>query len=90
MPKPLKRRELIRRLRALGFEGPFSGSKHQFMVRGSLKLRIPNPHDGDIGAASWPNFYAKRALIPKAGIARAPDESVFGVSHRVRARTVRG
>ena len=51
MPKfgPIKRRELIRYLRILGFEGPYSGGKHQFMIKGDLVLRIPNPHRGDIG-----------------------------------------
>ena len=46
---PVRRGELIRALRALGFDGPYSGGKHQFMVRGSVTLRIPNPHEGDIG-----------------------------------------
>ncbi len=46
--KPISRRELIRRLRALGFIGPFVGGRHSFMCRGQLKLRIPNPHKGDI------------------------------------------
>ena len=51
MPRfgPIKRSELIRSLRALGFEGPFSGGKHQFMVRGEVTLRIPNPHRGEVG-----------------------------------------
>jgi predicted RNA binding protein YcfA (HicA-like mRNA interferase family) len=44
--KPVSRLELIRRLRALGFEDPFSGGRHQFMVRYQRKLRIPNPHQG--------------------------------------------
>jgi len=30
---PTKRRVLISGLRSLGFEGPFSGGKHEFMVR---------------------------------------------------------
>jgi len=47
--KPVSRRELIRRLRSFGFEGPFSGGHHSFMKRGRLKLRIPNPHGKDIG-----------------------------------------
>jgi len=42
----ISRRELVRKLRRLGFDGPFSGGRHQFMIRGSLKLRIPNPHAG--------------------------------------------
>lgn len=44
-----KRRDLIAGLRRLGFTGPFSGGKHEFMVRGDLVLTIPNPHRGDIG-----------------------------------------
>ncbi|MCK9313653.1 MAG: type II toxin-antitoxin system HicA family toxin [Methanocorpusculum sp.] len=46
--KPVNRQELIRRLRRLGFEGPFSGGRHSFMKKDQLKLRIPNPHMGDI------------------------------------------
>lgn len=46
---PIRRAELIRALRALGFDGPYSGGKHEFMVRGEVTLRIPNPHRGDIG-----------------------------------------
>ena len=43
------RKELIRYLRQLGFGGPYSGGKHQFMSSGDLTLRIPNPHQNDIG-----------------------------------------
>jgi len=46
---PIKRADLIRYLRKLGFEGPYGGGKHQYMVRGELKLALPNPHQGDIG-----------------------------------------
>ena len=46
---PVRRAELVRALRSLGFEGPYSGGKHEFMVRGDVTLRIPNPHRGDIG-----------------------------------------
>jgi predicted RNA binding protein YcfA (HicA-like mRNA interferase family) len=46
---PLKRKELIRLLRILGYEGPYSGGKHQFMIKGQTTLRIPNPHQSDIG-----------------------------------------
>jgi predicted RNA binding protein YcfA (HicA-like mRNA interferase family) len=46
---PISRKKLIRRLRNLGFSGPLSGGRHQFMVKGELKVRIPNPHgSGDI------------------------------------------
>lgn len=46
---PIKRKDLLHCLRSLGFEGPFSGGKHQFMIKGDLTLRLPNPHQGDIG-----------------------------------------
>ena len=44
----INRRELIKRLKALGFSGPYSGGRHSFMKRGPLKLRVSNPHVGDI------------------------------------------
>ena len=49
MPKPISRLALIRKLKNLGFVGPYSGGKHEFMERGNLRLVIPNPHRGDIG-----------------------------------------
>jgi predicted RNA binding protein YcfA (HicA-like mRNA interferase family) len=39
--RPLKRREFIRKLRALGFAGPFSGTRHQFMVLKQHRQTIP-------------------------------------------------
>ncbi|MEK6571580.1 MAG: type II toxin-antitoxin system HicA family toxin [Bacteroidota bacterium] len=51
MPRlgPIKRRDLIRYLRLIGFEGPYSGGKHQFMAKADLTLRLPNPHQREIG-----------------------------------------
>jgi predicted RNA binding protein YcfA (HicA-like mRNA interferase family) len=46
---PVSRRQLVAILRRLGFQGPYSGGKHEFMVRGDRVLTIPNPHRGDIG-----------------------------------------
>ena len=47
---PVSRDELIRRLRKLGWSGPFAGKKHLFMLKGSDVLTIPNPHGSkDIG-----------------------------------------
>ncbi|HEX8673412.1 MAG TPA: type II toxin-antitoxin system HicA family toxin [Longimicrobium sp.] len=46
---PVSRKDLVRFLLRLGFDGPFSGGKHQFMIRGEVTVRIPNPHRGDIG-----------------------------------------
>ena len=39
---PCKRILFIRRLRGLGFDGPFSGSRHQFMLHGNHRLAIPS------------------------------------------------
>jgi len=46
---PIKRHDLIYYLRKSGFQGPYSGGKHPLMVKGDITLRIPNPHQGDIG-----------------------------------------
>jgi len=53
MPKlsPVSWQDFVRRMRALGFEGPFAGGKHPYMVRGNLVLTIPNPHRREIGVA---------------------------------------
>ena len=47
--KPIRQKELVRLLRKLDFVAPYSGGKHQFMVKGDLRIRIPNPHKKDIG-----------------------------------------
>lgn len=39
---PCRRREFIRRLRSLGFTGPLSGTRHQFMVYQDRRLAIPS------------------------------------------------
>lgn len=40
--KPCKRRSFVRRLHRLGFEGPFSGSRHQFLILGNHRLVVPS------------------------------------------------
>jgi hypothetical protein len=44
MPKgsPCKRQDFIRRMHQLGFDGIFSGAKHQFMVLGDHRLTLPS------------------------------------------------
>ena len=39
---PCKRRLFIKRLRQLGFTGPYSGTRHQFMVYQHHRLSIPS------------------------------------------------
>ena len=45
---PTKRKDLIKALKKAGFEGPFTGGKHEFLVKGELRLVLPNPHQGEI------------------------------------------
>lgn len=40
--RPCKRKDFIKRLKALGFEGPFSGTRHQFMVTERHRLAVPS------------------------------------------------
>ena len=40
--RPCKQRVFIKRLRKLGFEGPFSGTRHQFMLFKNYRLSIPS------------------------------------------------
>ena len=39
---PSKRRDFIRRLRTLGFAGPFSGRRHQFMRLNRQRITVPS------------------------------------------------
>lgn len=38
---PCKRNDFLRRLRKLGFRGPYSGTRHQFMVYSAKRLSVP-------------------------------------------------
>lgn len=62
---PVSRQHLIKRLRALGWDGPYAGGKHQHMVKGPVQLTIPNPHGGkDIGV----NLL--KLILDEAGVSR--------------------
>ena len=45
---PVSWAALVKRLRILGFDGPYRGGKHPYMIKGGLVLTIPNPHPEDI------------------------------------------
>ena len=70
MPKAVSRRELIRRFKRLGFSGPFSGAKHDFMERAELRVRIPGRHEGDISGP------LVREILRQAGILLTEWEEV--------------
>jgi predicted RNA binding protein YcfA (HicA-like mRNA interferase family) len=61
---PISWKELVRRLRELGFEGPYAGGRHPQMRRGDVTVIIPNPHEGDIGVGLL------RRLLRQAGVSR--------------------
>jgi predicted RNA binding protein YcfA (HicA-like mRNA interferase family) len=66
LPKlaPLSWRELVKRLRELGFEGPLEGGKHPYMIRGDIVVTLPNPHRGDISVdLLW-------RILQRAGVTR--------------------
>jgi predicted RNA binding protein YcfA (HicA-like mRNA interferase family) len=71
MKSNISRIELIRKFRILGYSGPFTGGKHQFMKKGVQKIRIPNPHgSGDI------HISLVKEVLRQAGISSEEWESV--------------
>jgi len=52
---PISRQNLIKRLRSLGWDGPYAGGKHQHMVKGPVQFTIPNPHGGSDMASTCSN-----------------------------------
>lgn len=67
---PISRRDLIANLRSLGFSGPYPGGRHEFMVRGTQHITLPNPHQGDIGR----HFLLR--ILREAGVSRQEWEVV--------------
>lgn len=68
LPKQTKRSALIRRLRALGFDGPHSGGKGDhpvYMVKDDRVVKLPNPHRGDIGEGLLKKIIAEAGLTVK-------------------------
>jgi hypothetical protein len=45
---PCKRRDFIRKLRSLGFEGPVSGTRHHFLTLGPHRLTLPSNEEYSI------------------------------------------
>ena len=70
MPKPIKRRELIRRLRASGFTGPHPGKRHEQMRKGEHTFPIPNPHGGDL------DWTLVKRILTQAGITKEAWEKL--------------
>ncbi len=61
---PINRSDFVKKLRVFGFEGPYSGGKHSFMIKGKIRLTLPNPHKKEISPALL------ACLLKQAGITR--------------------
>jgi predicted RNA binding protein YcfA (HicA-like mRNA interferase family) len=72
MPRygPVRREVLMAALRKVGFNGPKSGGKHEYMLRGSHSVTIPNPHGHDISR----EFLGR--ILKQAGITREEWEKL--------------
>ncbi|MBK1988015.1 type II toxin-antitoxin system HicA family toxin [Sphaerospermopsis aphanizomenoides BCCUSP55] len=66
MPRltPVSWNNLVKRLRELGFEGPYAGGRHPQMRRSDVTVIIPNPHEGDISVGLLSR------LLRQAGVSR--------------------
>lgn len=63
MLRQLSRREFIRRMCKMGFTGPFSGGRHQYLKRGTQKIILPNPHNDSISVAFLKRILGEAGLI---------------------------
>lgn len=61
---PVSRRKFIKRFRRLGFDGPYPGTRHAYMAKGPIQVRVPNPHEGDIGVEQLAR------ILKQAGVSR--------------------
>lgn len=67
---PVKRKDLIKALRQAGFEGPYAGGKHEFLVKGEIRLILPNPHQSEISK----DLLAR--ILRQANVSRAEWEKL--------------
>ncbi len=67
---PISWQSLVKKLKKFGFEGPYQGGRHPYMVRGDLVLTLPNPHRKEI------SIDLLVRILKQAGISR--DQWVRG------------
>lgn len=65
MPKPIRRRELIKRMRKLGWTGPEAGKRHAFMRKGERTVPIPNPHSSQIDWSLTKRILQQASISPE-------------------------
>jgi hypothetical protein len=82
---PVSRGEFIARLRTFGYEGPFSGGKHQYMVRRERRIAVPNPHRGGISVGllrrTSPGGRIDGAVGGEFAVLTGPRREPYLVSH---------
>ena len=66
MPKlaPISWQSFVKKMRSLGFDGPYQEGKHPYMIKGIISVTIPNPHEGQMGVDLL------RRILNQAGIKR--------------------
>jgi hypothetical protein len=57
---PISRRDMIRALRQAGFDGPYSGGKHSFMIKGDLTLTCRTRTKATSAGNCWRGFSGRR------------------------------
>lgn len=62
---PCSRAELVRKLKRLGFEGPFPGERHSYMKKGSFRQIIPNPHGEQIDSVLIKEILRQAQISPE-------------------------
>jgi len=62
---PVSRRELIKRLKKLGFDGHYPGSRHDVMALGEISIIIPNSHRGEEISISLIARILKQAIVSR-------------------------
>ncbi len=67
---PIKRQELIRYLKRLGFDGPYGGGKPQYLIKEQIRLVVPNPHRDEISR----DLLAR--ILRQAGMSRGEWEQL--------------
>jgi predicted RNA binding protein YcfA (HicA-like mRNA interferase family) len=51
-------------MKVFGFNGPFQGGKHPYMIKGHISITIPNPHRNDMSV----DLLSR--ILKQAGISR--------------------
>lgn len=69
---PVAHSDLIRGLKVFGFEGPYGGGKHLYMLKGSLRLTIPNPHKQKISVDLLTRILRQAGITRQEWIEKQP------------------